>query len=233
MNKKSLFSIIVFFICSNTFWANNNLYDSIKPLHTSLNKPVLFDFYFSISGGYMQTGIGHMLTANHHYSRLNNVFLEIGIGSEMYKSDHFRINNSLKYKYDRSYFESTLPTKHGLSTHWLSFDVNTNYSLFCFGITSNIYIYSHYKNNDCFKYDGFYRNCFNPINLQLYGGFSMRFTKVKIEALMGTYITPYFNLKKLAYHNLSSPNLDGCFFKFNFGYYFFTTGKRIKSFKTI
>ena len=81
------------------------------------------------------------------------------------------------------------------------------------------------KNNDHFSYEGLYSDCFNHISFCYYVGFNVRFTRLKLEARIGSYLVPQFSPEKISYHNMTKTHVDGSYFEIRVYYRIFTTGK--------
>ena len=207
---------------------------TVQTLKQTTLRPVLFDLWLYGAASYKSHP--NLWTANNNSStskHLYETFTDIGVETEVYKNPLLRLNASAGYKYERYAFDSGLSSSEGVYSHWLSTSLGMNYWLFCTGILSDIYLGSHIKNKDSFSYEGLYGDCFNRTSLGVYFGANMTFTRLKVEARIGSYLKPQLNPDKIAHYNLHKSHVNGLYWEIKLAYRLFTSGKHYNDALTI
>ena len=206
--------------------------EMVHQLRSSTKKLLQTDVFAYAGGGMINNG--NLWLANNNTNAadkdLHGTYLDAGLQTEFFLSgrESLRLNTALGYKHEVYAYDKRLGST-GVHTHWLSADLNMTLSYFGAGIRSDIFLNSTIKNNDHFSYEGLYGKCFNPASLCYYASFNIRFTRMKLEARLGSYIKPQLNPDKIAYYNLHKSYVEGLYFEARLQYRLFTTGKVYQS----
>lgn len=201
----------------------------VQPLAATTLRPVLCDVYLFGSGSY--SSHKNLWTANNGFSakRTYATFINAGVETEVYRNTNWRLVGVLGYKYQRYAYDAGLASSEGVFSHWLTADVNLNWTYFCAGMLTDVYLDSYTKNPDHLSYEGLNSRCFNKASLAWYVGASLRFTRMKAEARIGSYIKTQLNPYKIAYYNLHKSEVDRLFWEVRLSYRLFTSGKHYHS----
>lgn len=189
-------------------------------------KPVFTDIFLYVSGSreklpLLSTSNNNGINKKDTYSK----YINLGTGVEIYrKPGIFQFSSYLGYKYESLSYVKNLFTNERVDCHWVSTDIKAEVSYLGLGIKSDFFINSKVRNNDNFSYNGIYPDCFNRVSLCAYFSAQIRFTKLKFEACIGSYIVPHINPDKIAYYNLTNASVNGLYLDFRINYRIFTTG---------
>lgn len=199
----------------------------VTPLSQSTLNPLQADIFVYAAGGTSKNG--NLWTATNYINDKDvyGTFVDLGLKAEFYKQKlkGIRLGTSFGYKYQVYAYDKSLSGNSGVYSHWLTADLDFCLSYFNAGFKSDIFLSSKIKNNDHFSYEGLYSDCFNHISFCYYVGFNVRFTRLKLEARIGSYLVPQFSPEKISYHNMTKTHVDGSYFEIRVYYRFFTTGK--------
>ena len=186
-----------------------------------------FDIFVYAAGGTSKNG--NLWTATNYINDKDvyGTFVDLGLKAEFYKQklNGIRLGTSFGYKYQVYAYDKSLSGNSGVYSHWLTADLDFCLSYFNAGFKSDIFLSSKIKNNDHFSYEGLYSDCFNHISFCYYVGLNVRFTRLKLEARIGSYLVPQFSPEKISYHNMTKTHVDGSYFEIRVYYRIFTTGK--------
>lgn len=202
--------------------------DAVKMLSPVKLNPLQMELFAYAGGG--STHNGNLWTANNYVNDrdLYGTYLDMGLGGEFYQSqfEDIRIRTTIGYKREKYAYSKTLADNSGIYTNWLSTDVGFIITpLFGAGLMSNIFMGSKIRNNDNFTYEGLYGECFNKTALCWYVNFSLRFTRFKVDARVGSFFKPQFSPEKISYYNMTKTHVDGTYFEVRAFYRIFTTGR--------
>lgn len=224
-----LLLIATLFGTSANAQSQDNELQAVQPLSMTKLRPVLFDIYLFGAGSYNSNK--NLWTANNNsYSkRVYGTFVNAGVEAEAYKGNMMRLGGALGYKYQRYAYDAGLSANDGVFSHWLTADLNLNYWYFCAGLLSDIYLNSYTKSKDHFSYEGLNSDCFNKASLAWYVGANMRFTRVKAEIRIGSFIKPQLNAEKIAHYNMHKSMVSSLFWEAKLSYRIFTSGKHYQS----
>lgn len=204
--------------------AQENVVKMLSPM--KLN-PLQMELFAYAGGGSMRNA--NLWTANNHVNSrdMYGTYLDMGLGGEFYKSrfDYIRIRNTIGYKREKYVYSKTLSDNSGIYTDWLSIDVSAIIGFLGIGLKSNIFMGSNIKNKDNFTYEGLYSECFNKAAFCWYLSWSLRFTRFKMEARVGTFLKPQFSPEKISYHNMTKTYVKSHYFEVRVYYRIFTTGR--------
>ena len=199
----------------------------VTPLSQSTLNPIQADIFVYAAGGTSKNG--NLWTATNYINDKDvyGTFVDLGLKAELYKQklNGIRLGTSFGYKYQVYAYDKSLSGNSGVYSHWLTADLDFCLSYFNAGFKSDIFLSSKIKNNDHFSYEGLYSDCFNHISFCYYVGLNVRFTRLKLEARIGSYLVPQFSPEKISYHNMTKTHVDGSFFEIRVYYRIFTTGK--------
>lgn len=199
----------------------------VTPLSQSTLNPLQADIFVYAAGGTSKNG--NLWTATNYINDKDvyGTFVDLGLKAEFYKQklNGIRLGTSFGYKYQVYAYDKSLSGNSGVYSHWLTADLDFCLSYFNAGFKSDIFLSSKIKNNDHFSYEGLYSDCFNHISFCYYVGFNVRFTRLKLEARIGSYLVPQFSPEKISYHNMTKTHVDGSYFEIRVYYRIFTTGK--------
>lgn len=210
--------------------AQDNVVNTLLPMRLN---PLQMEV-FAYVGGSTQNGYlshSYLHTANNNvsggYRELYGTYLDVGLGGELYKSqfDNIRIRTAIGYKREKYAYNKSLSDNSGVYSDWLSTEVSAIAAFVGVGFKSNIFMGSKIKNKDNFTYEGLYSECFNKMTLCGYICTSFRFTRLKMEARVGTFFKPQFSPKKISYYNMTKTSVDGFCFEVRAYYRIFTTGR--------
>lgn len=190
-----------------------------------------------IYGAGSRVNHGNLWTAsNTHYGN-NDTFgkySDIGAGVEAYRDNGwFQFSGTIGYKYQNYNYDKKLFSHSGIDSHWLSTDIKTEIAYFGAGLKSDIFLRSIIRNNNNFDYNGIYPDCFNNMTLCWYGAMHVRFTRLKAEVRIGSYIVPHLNAAKISYYNLIPTHIDRLYFEIRMSFRIFTTGSPFSSSSSI
>lgn len=215
--------LCILFLSTNYTYAQEF---KIKHIEQSLTSPRLTNLYIYAAGN--REKFSNMWTANNTLYNSKNTYgkyVDVGVGIEMYKEKGlFQFCGSLGYKYETYSYDKSIFSDQGIDTHWLSADIKAEIPFFGAGMKSDIFLISKIRQKNNFSYNGINPECFNNISLCWYAALHIRFTNVKIEARLGTYIVPHLNPSKIAYYNSTTTHIDALYFEFKLSYRIFTTG---------
>jgi hypothetical protein len=201
----------------------------VPPLSQTVLNPLQTDLFVSVSGGTIKNG--NLWTATNNTRNKDKdvygTFLDLGLNAEFYKQklDGIRLGISLGYKYEVYAYDKSLSGNSGVYSNWLTADLDICFSYLNAGIKSDIFLSSKIKNNDHYSYEGLYSDCFNRMSFCYYVGANIRFTRLKLEARIGSYLKPQFSPEKISYHNMEKTHVNGDYFEIRAYYRIFTTGK--------
>ncbi len=199
----------------------------VTPLSQSTLNPLQADIFVYAAGGTSKNG--NLWTATNYINDKDvyGTFVDLGLKAELYKQklNGIRLGTSFGYKYQVYAYDKSLSGNSGVYSHWLTADLDFCLSYFNAGFKSDIFLSSKIKNNDHFSYEGLYSDCFNHISFCYYVGLNVRFTRLKLEARIGSYLVPQFSPEKISYHNMTKTHVDGSYFEIRVYYRIFTTGK--------
>ncbi len=199
----------------------------VTPLSQSTLNPIQADIFVYAAGGTSKNG--NLWTATNYINDKDvyGTFVDLGLKAELYKQklNGIRLGTSFGYKYQVYAYDKSLSGNSGVYSHWLTADLDFCLSYFNAGFKSDIFLSSKIKNNDHFSYEGLYSDCFNHISFCYYVGLNVRFTRLKLEARIGSYLVPQFSPEKISYHNMTKTHVDGSYFEIRVYYRIFTTGK--------
>ena len=210
--------------------AQDNVVNTLLPMRLN---PLQMEV-FAYVGGSTQNGYlsnAFLRTANNNasggYRDVYGTYLDVGLGGELYKSqfDNIRIRTAIGYKREKYAYNKSLSDNSGVYSDWLSTEVSAIAAFVGVGFKSNIFMGSKIKNKDNFTYEGLYSECFNKMALCGYICTSFRFTRLKMEARVGTFFKPQFSPKKISYYNMTKTSVDGFYFEVRAYYRIFTTGR--------
>ena len=199
----------------------------INPIKQSRINPIITNVYLYAAGGRehhsnLWTSNNTVYSNNHVYGK----YVDMGAGVEIYKEKGLlQYCGTLGYKYQSYSYDKKLLDGYGVDTHWLSADIKAEILYVGTGFKTDFFLDAKIKNDDKFTYNGIYPECFNDISLCWYFALHLRFTRLKLEARIGTYIIPHLNANKITYHNMSKTHVDGLYFEFRLNYRIFTTGR--------
>lgn len=204
--------------------AQENVVTTLLPM--KLN-PLQMELFTYAGGG--STRNGNLWTANNYVNDRDvyGTYLDMGLGGELYKSrlDYVRIRATIGYKREKYAYNKSLSDNSGVYSDWLSTDVSAIVGYLGVGLKSNIFMGSKIRNKDNFTYEGLYSECFNKAALCWYVNCCLRFTRLKVEARVGSFFKPQFSPKKISYHNMTKTYVDGTYFEVRAFYRIFTTGR--------
>lgn len=201
--------------------------NAISPLSQTVLNPLQAELFVYASGGTVRNG--NLWTATNYLKDKDvyGTYLDIGLKAELYKQKliGIRLGASLGYKYEVYDYDKSLFGNSGVYSHWLTADLDFNLSYFNVGIKSDIFLSSKIKNNDHYSHEGLYSDCFNRMSLCYYVGLNIRFTRLKFEVRVGSYLKPQFSPEKISYHNMTKTHVEGLYLEIRAYYRIFTTGK--------
>ena len=198
----------------------------IISVRQSIIKPVLTNIFFYVSGSRenqssLRTSSNNVFNKKDTYSK----YIDFGTGIELYREPSiFQFFSSVGYKYESLSYDKSLFISEGVDSHWLSTDIKAEVSYLGVGIKSDFFINSKVRNSDNFSYNGIYSDCFNKVSVCGYIAAQIRFTRLKFEVRVGSYIIPHINPDKIAYYNLTKTYVNGMYLDFRINYRIFTTG---------
>ena len=203
--------------------------NNVRPISQTVLNPLQADLFLYASWGTSKNGNLWTATNNVRNKDMDvyGTYLDAGFEVELFKQklNAIRLGASLGYKYEVYAYNKSLSNNSGVYSHWLTADLDFNISYFNVGVKSDIFLSSNIKNNDHFSYEGLYSDCFNRMSLCYYVGANIRFTRLKLEARIGSFLKPQFSPEKISYHNMNKTYVNGLYFEIRAFYRIFTTGK--------
>ncbi len=199
----------------------------VRPMTETQIKPILTNVFVYAAGSRVEHG--NMWTANNTVfdkKYLYGKYMDLGAGVELYRAGGFlQYNGSLGYKYQFYDYNKGLFGAAGVDSHWLSADVKVESMYFGAGIKSDVYLGSKIKNRDNFSFNGIYPDSFNPMSLCWYAALHFRFTRLKFEARLGSYIVPPLSPQKISYYNITKTHIEALYFEMRLSCRIFTSGE--------
>lgn len=219
-------ALVLMFLNPCNMMAQEN---NVRPLSQTVLNPLQAEVFIYASGGTSKNGNLWTATNNIRNKDMDvyGTYFDAGLEAELFmqKLNAIRLGASLGYKYEVYAYNKSLSNNSGVYSHWFTADLDFNISYFNAGIKSDIFLSSKIKNNDHFSYEGLYSDCFNRMSLCYYVGANIRFSRLKLEARLGSYLKPQFSPEKISYHNMNKTYVDGFYFEIRVYYRIFTTGK--------
>lgn len=202
----------------------------VKSLSHSKLHTFQYDVFLDASAG--RARHGNLWTANNSASTAYKsksvyaTFFSVGGSVECYsnKIRHLFMSGSVGYTNEFYGYTKQLSANNGVYASWIYGDLNLGYGYFGAGIKSDFFVHSKMKNLDNFSFEGLNNKCFNKVSFCCYASIFIRFTKIKLEARIGSYIKPHLDPQKISYYNLSKTHLDGLYFQGKVIFRIFTTG---------
>jgi hypothetical protein len=188
----------------------------VQPIQESSLWPLNFGFGVFLEGGGVDCGtfwknLSTTTTGvepiHDKGNRMYGTHLKIGAETTATMWNKVNITASLGYKYANHAYGWDPLSSDGITSHWLSTDLNFNWTFIHLGMVSDIFLDSQTSRAKNYHYEGLNRDCFNRVSLAMYGGIQMTFSKFKVQLRYSFWpIIPHLNPNKLAYYNMERVN---------------------------
>lgn len=204
----------------------------VKLKSLSHSKPHAFHYDVFLDASAGRSRHGNLWTANNSASTAYKsksvyaTFFSVGGSVECYSNkirDLF-MSGSIGYTNESYGYTKQLLANNCVYASWIYGDLNLGYGYFGAGIKSDFFVHSKMKNLDNFSFEGLNNKCFNKVSFCYYASMFFRFTKMKIELRLGSYIKPHLDPQKISHYNLNKTHLDGVYFQGKVIFRIFTTG---------
>lgn len=198
----------------------------IKPLHASVG-------VYAAGSRICHESLTTANNTRYNYQPTYGKYVDAGVTAELCRNRGiFQYIGSVGYKYNVYNYSKSMIGDSGVDSHWISTDLKAEVSYVGLGVQSDIHLFSKVRNNDYFSYNGLYPETFNSATLCWYLSGQLRFTRLKLEARVGSYIIPHLNPNKIAYYNLTDTTVNNLYFECRLSYRIFTTG-RVRSIQSL
>lgn len=230
INRFVVLFLLSVFTTSKVMAQKNKTTIEVQPITESSIKKWRTNVY--TFGSWSSIKHGSLWTANNNTGEGNSdcyfSLAELGISTDIYKDRGLFIEGNLGYSYGSLAYSRSLFSSSNVSTHWITLDANLSHTLlldglFYGGVKSSLFLNCTVNNTDDYSFEGFYDDCFNRVTFTPYSGFRLRFQYVKFDVRIGGHIVHYFNVNKIAYHNMHKTYLDGMYFEVRLGVRLFST----------
>lgn len=237
-DKHLFFSTVIILLISfiGSSAAAQEKMDVIQPLEKRELMMFQNDLFFYISGSWFDETITFVAVPNNLYNKgefVSTTSASIGLSDYINYKGLLGANISIGYTHERIAQKIGLLGDNGINANWLNADLGISFIWvmggLSIGIGSDIFLGSRVVNNDNFSYEGINDRCFNSFSSYTYLAGFMRFTRLKVEGRMGTYLNPHFDTNKLAYYNFIPTYVFPIYFNIGVYYRIFTNGNRMRS----
>lgn len=227
----SVVFVLLILLTSSSLTAQEKM-DVIEPIGKTDLVRTQHDLFAYASGSVRDMALAFMTATNGLYNKTTypySTLFGFGISDYINRKGVVGLNVGLGYTHERIASDAGFFGNNGVYAHWLNFDASVSAFWFSLGMTSDVFLGSRLVNIDNFSFEGINEKCFNSISFATYLSFQLRFTNLKIEGKIGSYLVPHLDPDKLAYYNFLSTHVDSFYYSINLYYRIFTTGDRKKS----
>lgn len=229
--SSSVVIVLLFLLFSSSLIAQEKM-DVVKPIGKTDLVQTQHDLFAYASGSVRDMALTFLAATNNLYNKTTHPYsttFGFGVNDFISRKGVVGLNVGLGYTHERIAPNAGFFGNNGVYAHWLNIDANVSALWFSLGMTSDVFLGSRLVNIDNFSFEGINDNCFKSISFATYLSIQLRFTNLKVEAKLGSYLVPHLNPDKLAYYNFLSTHVDSFYYSIHIHYRLFTTGDRKKS----